>query len=242
MIAVRSKARYSHYARTLDVRQKVRGARERARLHGQPDGYTPTQFRKAIAAFRDRCAYCGVRFTETNLPTIEHFIPVSAYGAPGTVASNIIPACITCNGSKNGSPAKAWLVTTFGAEHAAIALANIQTYFLSLGEMTTMTHQLTDMTPAEVNLIMLLRKGDAHAAITALVEMLPTRSAEPQPAPVTSAPQSTPDFTIGGKLLEVSVEPIMGTPSKACQLSITLFNRWNVWVSGWISFCDFRRK
>jgi len=34
----------------------------------------------------------------------------------------------------------------------------------------------------------------------------------------------------------------MGTPSKACQLSITLFNRWNVWVSGWISFCDFRRK
>lgn len=109
-----------------------------------------------------------------------------------------------------------------------------------MNDTTVPNSELPDLTPAEANLITLLRKGDTHAAITALVEMLPTRSAEPQP--VTPAPQPAPDFTFGGKLLEVSVEPIMGTPSRARQLSLTLFSRWNVWASGWIDFCDFRRK
>lgn len=54
-------------------------------------------------AFGWRCAYCGKRSERLHQ---EHFIPVSKNGE--YTKQNIIPACQSCNSSKNNKPFKEW--------------------------------------------------------------------------------------------------------------------------------------
>lgn len=58
-----------------------------------------------FAAFHDRCAYCGAG----NDITCDHFVPVSKGGK--TVSGNILPACRSCNSSKQASNPTEWCTT-----------------------------------------------------------------------------------------------------------------------------------
>lgn len=54
------------------------------------------EWRKCKLHFNNECAYCG---KPHKRPTQEHFIPISKGGNYGR--DNIIPACLSCNPSKN---------------------------------------------------------------------------------------------------------------------------------------------
>jgi len=48
--------------------------------------------------YRYKCAYCGESFSHSNLPTIDHIIPISRGG--NNVKENVAPACRSCNSKK----------------------------------------------------------------------------------------------------------------------------------------------
>lgn len=52
-----------------------------------------------LAVYAGMCAYCGVRRADS----IDHVIPLSR-GGPHTT-ENVIPACVSCNASKNNKTA-----------------------------------------------------------------------------------------------------------------------------------------
>jgi 5-methylcytosine-specific restriction endonuclease McrA len=49
-----------------------------------------------LAQHEERCAYCGAPYE-----SIDHVVPLSRGGA--NVADNVVPACLSCNGSKQDS-------------------------------------------------------------------------------------------------------------------------------------------
>jgi len=63
---------------------------------------TPNQWVKIKQDFNNKCAYCG----RIEKLTIEHFIPISQEGELST--NNIIPACKSCNCSKNDRDFLTW--------------------------------------------------------------------------------------------------------------------------------------
>lgn len=71
------------------------------------DGVSGRQWRFIKSLWLDggvvKCAYCG---DETRDPERDHVQPLSNDGE--TVPENIIPACQSCNRSKNGSPVTEW--------------------------------------------------------------------------------------------------------------------------------------
>ncbi|KKL55522.1 hypothetical protein LCGC14_2254570 [marine sediment metagenome] len=71
-------------------------ARYRAQKADVPlNDFTAAQWRDLKKAFRYRCAYCKVKTTRL---TQDHVIPLSRGGSH--TASNIVPACQSCNSSK----------------------------------------------------------------------------------------------------------------------------------------------
>lgn len=81
---------------------RAKDQRRRARLLAAPvNDLTAEQWRDIKAAHKHRCAYCGKR----RPLTMDHVIPLSK-GGPHT-ASNIVPACRSCNCSKRDREAPA---------------------------------------------------------------------------------------------------------------------------------------
>lgn len=66
---------------------------------------THEQWLKIVSDFDNRCAYCG----EEKELTREHFIPVTKYGE--FTKDNVIPACRSCNSSKNNRDFFEWYPT-----------------------------------------------------------------------------------------------------------------------------------
>lgn len=64
--------------------------------------FTPEQWQHCLMHFNHSCAYCG----HTDALEQEHVIPVSKGGH--YTADNIIPACRSCNASKNNKDFKEW--------------------------------------------------------------------------------------------------------------------------------------
>ena len=65
--------------------------------------FTAEDWMYAQNAFGWRCAYCGNSSDKLHQ---EHFVPVSKNGE--YTKQNIIPACQSCNSSKNNKPFKEW--------------------------------------------------------------------------------------------------------------------------------------
>ena len=76
----------------------------RARKKMLDSNFTVDQWQKCLTHFNHQCAYCG---STENLEQ-EHVIPVSK-GGHYTV-DNIIPACRSCNASKNNKSLEEWYV------------------------------------------------------------------------------------------------------------------------------------
>lgn len=105
---------------------QARTLRYYARKRHLPSDFSVKDWRYALEYWNRTCVYCG---TVPNVIAGDHFIPLTASDCPGTVRTNIVPACLSCNSSKNAVPAEAFLLRRFGAEHTAVVLANIEAYF-----------------------------------------------------------------------------------------------------------------
>jgi hypothetical protein len=105
--------------------------RRRARKHELPYAFTEHDWRHCLNYWSRRCAYCN---TLLEKPAQDHFIPLtdSRPDNPGTVPTNILPACKACNTSKFNHDPLVWLPRKFGPDKAQEILAHIQAYFESL--------------------------------------------------------------------------------------------------------------
>lgn len=77
----------------------LRGHNRRERATGD---FSAAQWAASCEAFDFKCAYCNA---EANL-TMDHVIPILCGGK--TTASNIIPACKSCNSSKGANDMIEW--------------------------------------------------------------------------------------------------------------------------------------
>ncbi len=99
----RRKAIANRYAKT--PKGRVTHVRRRARVRSLPDTFTAQEWQMCLRYWRNRCAYCG----EQKPLSADHFIPLASPDCPGTIAENMLPACKSCNSSKQHRDPVEWL-------------------------------------------------------------------------------------------------------------------------------------
>lgn len=99
--------------------------RRAARKKSLPDTLTANDWRVCLDYWRHQCCVCGSR----QKLCAEHWIPLSSPNCPGTVVSNIVVMCLSCNSSKHNSVAELWLVGRLGNHEAGKVLKRIEAYF-----------------------------------------------------------------------------------------------------------------
>lgn len=77
---------------------------KRCKRKGAFGSHSLREWRVLVAAWGGRCAYCGVK---PKRLTRDHMIPLSRGGA--NLIDNILPACFTCNTSKNALTAEEFI-------------------------------------------------------------------------------------------------------------------------------------
>lgn len=87
----------------------AREARRRARKENLPNTLTADEWRYCLGYFNYQCLTCGTRLKVV----CDHWIPLSDKNCPGTILSNSIPLCQTCNSSKGGKNPDEWLHEKF---------------------------------------------------------------------------------------------------------------------------------
>jgi len=97
--------------------------RRRHRELGLEDTFTYEQWKFACKYFNHKCAYCCEK---AWILTEDHLTPVSK-GGPRT-ALNIIPACTSCNCSKNTQRAHLWIYKKFGMQQGKVIIDRIVAY------------------------------------------------------------------------------------------------------------------
>ena len=97
----KNRKKYPHNPELHKKNSQVR----RAKKNGLASNFTPEQWDQVVSDFAGKCAYCG----ETAVLHQDHFIPVTKGGS--YTKSNIIPACQSCNSSKNNKHPLDWLIT-----------------------------------------------------------------------------------------------------------------------------------
>lgn len=70
--------------------------------------YTHQQWKEAVIFFGGECAYCGHTMRKGERLTRDHLVPVSCGGL--TIQSNIVPACSSCNSSKQDYEWREWFM------------------------------------------------------------------------------------------------------------------------------------
>ena len=86
-----------------------RNAARRARKIGNGGSHTLTQWLDKLTLFANCCAYCG----EAKPLERDHKIPLSRGGSDNI--ENIIPACRSCNASKNAKTAEEYIAYRMAA-------------------------------------------------------------------------------------------------------------------------------
>ena len=117
--------RAAKYRQTENGRAKGRGARSRrrARLAGLMCSLTEFQWQAALSYFDNCCAYCGA---SNVVLAQEHVVPLTRGGA--YIAANIVPACKSCNSSKNDASLDEWASGLGAARVQDGAMENIRAY------------------------------------------------------------------------------------------------------------------
>jgi 5-methylcytosine-specific restriction endonuclease McrA len=86
------------FKRFAKEQRRMANQRRRAWRAGVPSSLNRCEWNDTLAEFRQRCVYCGVRFTTTCVATIEHVVALSKGGANS--AGNVLPSCAVCNSAK----------------------------------------------------------------------------------------------------------------------------------------------
>jgi 5-methylcytosine-specific restriction endonuclease McrA len=92
--AEKARSKVKRWKRNNPAKRSAQHYRERVRWADVPQDLTEQQWQDILAAYGYRCAYCRRRKPLTQ----DHVIPVSRGGHH--TASNIVPACQSCNSSK----------------------------------------------------------------------------------------------------------------------------------------------
>lgn len=83
-----------------DIHYAARTRRRARKAEAPLNDLTAAQWREIVHAYDSRCAYCGRKMQRL---TQDHITPLAAGGSH--TASNIVPACASCNSRKNaGAP------------------------------------------------------------------------------------------------------------------------------------------
>lgn len=134
----RNKKRLAEYHREYNAknpsRRRVNYHNRRARQHSLPDTFTYIQWNACLEYWHGCCAVCGNQLRDLFgdvIPHADHWIPITYQGAgnPGTVPTNMICLCNSCNCSKNDSVPEQWLVKRFGKRKANVIIQRIEAYF-----------------------------------------------------------------------------------------------------------------
>lgn len=117
-----------NWRRSNPAKYKAQKLKRRARERSLPDAFTPEDWLRCLDYFGYRCAYCGKRGA---VLTGDHYVPLADLRSdnPGTVPTNIVPACRSCNCSKGDSDPVEWLTHKFDPEQAQAALDRVNAYF-----------------------------------------------------------------------------------------------------------------
>lgn len=98
-------ANEARWRKQYPEKKVIKEQRRRARIRGaRGDGITTEQWARLKRDYAGLCAHCA---TPTKRPQLDHIDPVSR-GGDHDVA-NAVPACSTCNQSKNNTPLVVWL-------------------------------------------------------------------------------------------------------------------------------------
>jgi len=92
------------------------------------DTLTCEQWKYACEYFSNKCVYCH----KEAFLTEDHLVPVNE-GGPRT-ALNILPACWTCNHSKNAQRAHIWIYERFGMKEGKKIIDRIVAYLVEVQE------------------------------------------------------------------------------------------------------------
>lgn len=107
-------------------------ARRRARVRGLQDRFTTDDQKRALSFFGNRCAVCSVAIGLSVKVNWDHWIPISSRICPGTVPSNMVPLCDSCNKSKNAARPSTWIVLELGVKCGLKRLKFIEDFLRSL--------------------------------------------------------------------------------------------------------------
>lgn len=88
-------------------RQLRYSRRRRARVKAAENNLTTAQWRAILAAW-DACAYCGGSSGESEGKLQKDCVQPIAWGGAYT-ASNVVPACRSCNASKCNTEVTGWM-------------------------------------------------------------------------------------------------------------------------------------
>jgi len=99
---------HRHWCKINPEQSSIIDARARAVRRSRKEALSTTltaeEWKAALAIFGHRCAYCGCEHARFHK---DHVTPVSKGG--GFEAGNIVPACSTCNKSKNKYDVEPWM-------------------------------------------------------------------------------------------------------------------------------------
>lgn len=109
-------------------RRRLSVLNRRARRQSLPDTLTRAQWQRCFEWWNYTCAYCGAQRNFWNVIEADHFIPLDSPSCTGTTALNIVPACRSCNSSKNNNDAAEWLQFKFPRKWRKV-LKRIEAYF-----------------------------------------------------------------------------------------------------------------
>jgi len=127
----RKTSRKARYASQSDI-EKERSRKRRTQRKLLPDTLTLTHWRNAVNYFNGCCSYCGKSpsfFDRHPVLHQDHFIPVASPKCEGTTPTNMVPACQSCNLSKQANNPEQWLISRFGKRRTKQILARINAYF-----------------------------------------------------------------------------------------------------------------
>lgn len=103
-----------------------------ARKKSLPNTFTHAQEQFCRQYFHYTCVYCGKEEGFLWCLAMDHFIPLDSPDCPGTVITNMLPACSGrdgCNISKKNRDPYVWLTWKFGKRKGAAILRTIEAYF-----------------------------------------------------------------------------------------------------------------
>jgi 5-methylcytosine-specific restriction endonuclease McrA len=114
----KKKASAKRWQQANPDRVRVKNENRRAREMGAPGSFSDRDWLRLVERHRGRCTFCNA---QPDRLTVEHVIPLSRGGS--NWIGNILPACRSCNSSKNDSLLVEWRQREFVALRNATRLA-----------------------------------------------------------------------------------------------------------------------